>query len=168
MASALAESLVTAVCLPFVMPPKMAQELRKVCLKLPPAANELLANQEKQADGTPRTELPTKDQAATMAARLAMLLADVPMTLQSQLLRQMVGLHSRLPVESAHGADQARITLTLTLALALTLTLTLTPTRTLTLALTLTLTPILTPRQARITKLLSEVVSNLRFLSEAS
>ena len=67
MASALAESLVTAVCLPFVMPPKMAQELRKVCLKLPPAANELLANQEKQADGTPRTELPTKDQAATMA-----------------------------------------------------------------------------------------------------
>ena len=45
-----------------------------------------------------------------MAARLAMLLADVPMSLQSQLLRQMVGLHSRLPVESAHGADQARIT----------------------------------------------------------
>jgi len=45
-----------------------------------------------------------------MSARLAMLLADVPMSLQSQLLRQMVGLHSRLPVESAHGADQARIT----------------------------------------------------------
>ena len=80
-----------------------------MCLKLPPAANELLANQEKQADGTPRTELPTNEEAATMSARLAMLLADVPMALQSQLLRQMVALHSRLPAESAHGADQARI-----------------------------------------------------------
>ena len=30
MAGALAESLVAAVCLPFVMPPKLAQELRKV------------------------------------------------------------------------------------------------------------------------------------------
>ena len=29
MAGALAESLVAAVCLPFVMPPKLAQELRK-------------------------------------------------------------------------------------------------------------------------------------------
>ena len=60
-----------------------------------------------------------------MSARLAMLLADVPMALQSQLLRQMVALHSRLPAESAHGADQARIS-----------------------------------------KLLSEVVSNLRFLAD--
>ena len=44
-----------------------------------------------------------------MSARLAMLLADLPMALQSQLLRQMVALHSCLPAESAHGADQARI-----------------------------------------------------------
>ena len=41
MAGALAESLVAAVCLPFVMPPKLAQELRKVCVKLPPAANPI-------------------------------------------------------------------------------------------------------------------------------
>ena len=43
LSASLAESLVTAVCLPFVMPPKMAQEMKRICLKLPPAANELLA-----------------------------------------------------------------------------------------------------------------------------
>ena len=158
MASALADSLVTAVCLPFVMPPKITSELRKVCLKLPPAANELLANHEGE-HGAPRTELPTKDEAATMSARLALLLRDVPMSLQSLLLRQMVALHSRLPAESAHGADQARPPGALA------------PLSRLPPPPHLPSSPHPTPApryplQARITKLLSEVVKNLRFLSE--